>query len=311
MKILLVGSGPDNHNYKKIEGFYKAFSKMGNVEWVQDIFDCKSTNYDICFAESNIDTVINRIEEYKSLKIKKQIFWTCADIHKLIKIATVVKETSFINAYKSNVLDDRILIEYQNKFGGEYQKVGWEGINISDYLNIGSFKIDNLILFYLPCCLSEQHDFVEEKIYDICYFGTIRNRPNVARVIDALSSKYNIIVHAWDRDGIKHPEECYNLYKQSKITLSEQVHPVILEYPVRMGESTSTGCKLFLLEEISIKSDSDLIPEYESCFSYSEMIEKIENYLSNFKIENSKKIYDQFLSTYDNAVQKLLNLYPS
>ena len=47
MKILLVGIGRDNINHRKIEGFYDAFSKIGDVEWVQDIFKCKSKTYEL------------------------------------------------------------------------------------------------------------------------------------------------------------------------------------------------------------------------------------------------------------------------
>ena len=43
MRILVVGCGKSNFNYRKIEGFYNSFSKIGETEWVEKMFDCKLT----------------------------------------------------------------------------------------------------------------------------------------------------------------------------------------------------------------------------------------------------------------------------
>ena len=90
--------------------------------------------------------------------------------------------------------------------------------------------------------------------------------------------------------------------------MSEQVQPVVLEYPVRLGESTSTGCKLFLLEKIPIHSNNKLIPEHVSDLNTKDLIKNLENYLENFTVEESEKLYLNFESTYNNASDFLLSL---
>ena len=51
MNILVKGIDKSNFNYKKIEGFYNAFSKIGKTEWVTSMFNCKRDDYDIVFGE--------------------------------------------------------------------------------------------------------------------------------------------------------------------------------------------------------------------------------------------------------------------
>jgi hypothetical protein len=308
MKILLVGINKTNINYKKVEGFYNAFSKIGIVEWVQDIFSCKGTGYDLCFGEININDILSNIESYKNLKIKTQIFWSSFCLQKIIFLANLIQESNFFCYYKSNVLNKDILTQYKSKYGESYQFSGCEGLNVNDFIKLESSKIlKNLTIGYLPCCLSEKgNEFCNEKIYDICYFGTILNRPRIAKILNHLSNKYNVISTAWDKNIKVSPNECIEYYKKTKLTISEQISPVVLEYPVRMGECSANGCKFFLLEEVALKHDNFFIPNYEFSFSEDELISKIEIYLQNYELQSSFELFNSFISTYDNAVQHLI-----
>lgn len=311
MKILLIGIGKDNLNYRKIEGFYNAFSKIGDVEWVQSIFDRNYNNYDIIFGEMDIDTIFNNIEHYTNITVKTHIFWSTIEIDKLRRLSELKPETNYICAYKSNIFDRDSLLEFKNKFGNHYQHTGFgEGILIDNFLKINSNMIaKNLKLIYLPCCLSEKKDFNYKKDYDICYFGTLNNRPLVDSALKILSNKYNTINTAWDRNLKLSPNECYELYRRSKTTLSEQINPVLLEYPVRLGECSSAGCRLFLIEKIKLnKSNNMFVPQYTSCSNVSELIYEIESYLDSFSINDSIKLYDSFNSTYDSAIKFLVSL---
>ena len=309
MKILLVGAKKENHNYKKIEGFYNAFKNKGDVEWVRNFFECKSDYYDLVFGEINIDEIINKLSDYKKIKIKTHIFWNTIDFNKLKNMSNLITETNFICAYKTDITNKNALIEYQKQYGNSYQTWSYEGINIDDFINNDKTIINNnLKLVYLPCCLSEKEPFENEKIYDLCYFGTIENRPNVKYILDRISEKYKILTNFSDQGSVLTPEECYSFYKKTKATLSEQVQPVVLEYPVRLGESTSTGCKLFLLEKIPIHSNNKLIPEHVSDLNIEDLIKNLENYLENFTVEESEKLYLNFESTYNNASDFLLSL---
>jgi hypothetical protein len=214
---------------------------------------------------------------------------------------------NYIIAYKSNVLNKNILTDYKNKFGGEYQKSGGEGILVDDFLNLDTNLLPkNVEIIYLPCCISVKEDFYDEKEYDICYFGTLHNRPKISEILNNLSKKYKVITSNSSHGKVRPPHECYELYKRSKTTLSEQVNPVVLEYPVRLGEATSTGCKVFLLEEIPLFCENILIPNHFSSRDVNFLTESINEYIEFFSIENSKEIYNNFNSTYDSAVDYIL-----
>jgi glycosyltransferase involved in cell wall biosynthesis len=307
MRILVVGCGKSNFNYRKIEGFYNSFSKIGETEWVEKMFDCKYEEYDIVFGEVIISEIYENLERYLNMTIKDQFIWMSYSYNKMIELSNLKKDTNFIIGYKTNVLDKGIVKSFIEKHGKSYQVYKEEGFDMNEYFNFNPILPSNLDFCYLPCCLSEKEDFMSEKKYDICYFGSIQNRPGVKNVLDALSSKYKILENKYDTQGIKNPDECYQMYKQSKVTLSEQVHPVILEYPVRLGESTSTGCRLFLIENIDIyDKQNKFIPEYTSCSSYEDAIKKITDYLENFDIKKSKDLYENFTATYDNAVEFII-----
>ncbi len=312
MKILVVGINKENFNYKKIEGFNNSFSKIGKVEHVTNFFDASEKFYDIVFSEMKLSEIFLNIEKYKTFNIKTHIIWCSYSIDKLIELSKIKPETFFIGAYKSNVFDRKISESYIEKYKTNfYQMSGEEGLNLFDFLNLKSNLInENLFLTYLPCCLSEKKaDFIIEKKYDICYFGTLNNRPKLKKIINELNNFYSLKTNAWDSQGIISPEECYELYRISKITISEQVNPVELELPVRLGESSSVGCKFFLLSEIELQDlNNELIPNFYSSKNSEELICEIRNYLDNFNYNKSKSIYDNFVSTYDNATNNLLNI---
>ena len=311
MRILVVGCGKEDVvNHRKIEGFYNSFCKIGECEWVQNFFDCKYDQYDIVFGEIHLSELKSNFERYLKMNIKYQIIWMTYSIDKIIDLAVSKKNTHFINACKTNIFDRKISSEYIYKFKNDsYQIYKDEGVRFYDILNFDFDRVpENLEFCYLPCSLSEKEDFTDEKIYDICYFGTLNNRPGVKSALEGLSKKYKIIANGYDISGVLTPVECYNLYKKTKVTLSEQVHPVILEYPVRLGESTSTGCRLFLIEPIDCSDiNNNLIPEYTQCNDVDDMINKVSNYIDNYELDISKKLYENFNSTYDTAINFILS----
>lgn len=306
MNFLIAGVNKSNYNYRKIEGFYNSFSKIGNTEWVQSIFDAKLTKYDICFSELNINDLLK--DQYKKFQIKKHVVWGTYQCDKLIEVANNFPQTVFVNLYKSDVLNPEISESYIDKFGKEYQMCPPEGVDLLQLRKDFNSIPNNLFLGYLPCCLSELGKFSEDKIYDIAYFGTLFNRPIVSKILNKLSTKYKISSYDSSHGTYLNPDQCFDIYKNSKLTISEQVNPVILELPVRLGEATANGCKTFILENIPINQESDFIPSYESCFSEQEMLDKIESYLSNFDLTESKKLHNDFCSTYDRAVSFLTRI---
>lgn len=305
MNILILGEGKENFNHRKIEGFYNAFSKIGETEWVLDITKCTKKSYDIVFGELSLNYLMSNIDYYNTIDIKHHIIWGCFDIPKLKELSEKRRDVNFICAYKSNIFDEKIVNDFVTNYGPEYMRSGEEGVNL---LNFSSEPIENLKFCYLPCSLSEKpEEFVSEKNIDVCYFGTISNRPNVNRALGILSQKYNVLTNCWDSVGVISPEQCFNYYKNSKITLSESANPVWLEYPVRLGESTANGCRLFLYEHLPIKTENELIPEHTYTSDFDSFMYEIEKYLDNFDIQQSHDLYNNFTSTYDNAVKFLLN----
>ena len=308
MKILLVGVNNTNINYKKIEGFYNSFSNFGNVEWVQNIFLANETDYDLCFGEIDIDEILNNIEKYNRLKIKNQIFWVTLGLGKIKLLSELLNHINFTCLYKSNILNDDILIQYKKKYGNNYQNFLYEGIIIDDFINIQKKISDNLNIDYLPCCLGEKTNFIKNKEYDMCYFGTLNNRPNVKYILDYFKKKYNVISNGWDLNPTSFsPDDCIEIYKKTKLTISEQIQPVVLEYPVRLGECSVNGCVMFLLEDIPLKCENKMIPNYISGFNNEDLINKIENILNYYDVNMSYELHKTSENTYNDAVKFLLN----
>jgi spore maturation protein CgeB len=106
-----------------------------------------------------------------------------------------------------------------------------------------------------------------------------------------------------------HPERCIEFYKETEFVLHEQVQPVILEFPVRVGEATACGSKIILFEELNLYEEAVLtkkIPELIKFSSFEDFSQKIGS-LSSSK-EEAVKIVENFNFTYDNALQNILRL---
>jgi hypothetical protein len=240
------------------------------------------------------------------MNIKNHIIWASYDLEKIKKLANEKQETNFLILYKSNILKESIRNHYIEINGNLYQNTGEEGL---DLMNPEYSKIkilENLEIGYLSCALSEDAGFNCDKDIDLCYFGTIGNREGVLKSISSLSNKYNVVTHYSDRDSPIPPDECIEYYKRSKACISEQVWPVVLEYPVRMGECTARGCRLFLIENISLKCDSHLVPVYTSCKNSQEAIYNISKYLEEFSISDANNLCKDFRSKYTDAVDYIL-----
>jgi hypothetical protein len=165
------------------------------------------------------------------------------------------------------------------------------------------FKIDeNLVYTFVPCSLSQTAGPLDAE-FDVCYFGTTDNRPKVAALLAELSSRGYRVKSTFD-SGFIHPETCIELYRRSVCNVTQQVHPVLLEHPVRLGESTACGCKTFVLDPVMMSSYGDpLVPEFIVPRSFKD----IENYIkSNTSTDARQKIVENFTSTYDNAVDRIL-----
>jgi hypothetical protein len=275
---------------------------------VGNLFQAKSNQYDLVFGEMNIEEIFNNIDKYQTISIKRHIFWSTIDLSRAIYLAKIRPDVDFIFSYKSNVLNAPILNSYKASYGKLYQHTGnGEGIDVDDFITLDIKSLPkNMKIFYLPCSLSVKEEFTYQKDIDICYFGTLNNRPNVEYLLKKYTNRYKIYNTAWDRNLKLTPDECYQIYKRSKITISEQINPVVLEYPVRLGESTSTGCRVFLLEKIPLMCDNEFVPEHSSYLDIDDICVGIENYLENFTVDVSYSLFDRFNGTYDNVIKYLL-----
>lgn len=310
--VLIIGIDKSNHNYKKIYGFINSFKKKYNVFHLSEDNLHKINS---CIKNNLIDTIFCETENFLNINftnVKNCILWSNYDISKILKISNIYQNTKFIFACKSVIHRPEITKNYIKNYGINYQIHGQEGQNLENLLNIlsKSKKIDkdtfaitnNLYYMYLPCCLSEVGK-IEQIEYDICYFGTVHNRPSVKNILLSLkSSGYRVISSLFS--GIIPPEECIEYYSKTICTVSEQVHPVGLEFPVRLGESTANGCRLFLFDNFNLSHKiSEKIPEY----SKVENQQSVVDYINLIKKDDSlrKKIHKNFSSTYDKMVENI------
>ena len=82
---------------------------------------------------------------------------------------------------------------------------------------------------------------------------------------------------------------------------------MVLEYPVRLGECSVNGCVMFLLEDIPLKCENKMIPNYISGFNNEDLINKIENFLNYYDVNMSYELHKTSENTYNDAVKFLLN----
>jgi hypothetical protein len=296
---LVIGIGPQNYNWNKIKGFIQAFQGSGHgvIHWT----DSQEINFpvDIMFSEGEPLFI-----DYSS--VKKVVFWTNTDIDKVRIIAQKNKGTDFILAPKSWMFDPHLNQEYIDRWGSSYQVSHFEGQNlkrINQFVN-GQPVIQieqNLKLMYLPCALSSKGTTVKELKYHFGYFGTRNNRPQVVKAVNLLKQKgYSIKVN-WAEDRVISPEQCIEFYKETAYVLHEQVHPVMLEYPVRLGEATAHGATVISIESIGLsESVGQWAPQRLKVNSANHLMDT-ESTLS-FDQDRQGQV-DGFDFTYDEAIK--------
>jgi len=292
----------DPINKKKPTGMINALKKLG---YEVDVFSNQEhivtdKCYDLFFGE-----YLNLNNNFSWNKFKTVVFWTNVRLEDAVKCANSHPNTKFVVAPKSYLHDD-ILIDWHLKtFGDVYSPSSlYENQNLiilKQLLADGKqikphyFQLfHNLFYCYLPCCLSEDIPIESEKHIDVAYIGTTHNRPNVQNAINFFKQKYNIF-SSFD-NGPTTPEETIKIYSQSKIILTEQILPVILEYPVRLGEASRQGCHVVAYTPIKIPKNSELVPDHSQSTSFDCFLSTIETNIKNFK----NKIYTK--NTYINAL---------
>lgn len=322
MKALIFGIGSGNYNYKKIEGFINGFRTLGyDVHHYQH-----DISYDLLRSHGDVDVVFTEsskiYDNYNN--IKNIIFWTNYDIDTIISLATANPKLNIILGPKSFIFDQSINEEYTKKFSTPfYQKISFEGQNLlyinnvlrkSIKLNESAYKIrDNLTLLYMPCTLSlkQDKDSIKQNRYKFGYFGTGNNRPGVVEVLKYLRNhpKYkNETIVNFVETGLITPEKCLEYYKETEYVLHEQVHPVILEYPVRVGEATACGSTILMIEDLPLYekvSQLDKIPEVKKFKTAKNLIDSIESFPSqNLEQRTNKALI--FKHTYLNSISSLM-----
>ena len=295
----------DPINKKKPIGMINGLKQLG---YEVDIFSNQeqiATNkcYDLFFGE-----YLNLNNNFSWNQFKTVVFWTNVKLEDAVKCANSHPNTKFVVAPKSCLHND-ILIDWHLKtFGDVYSPLSvYENQNLiilkqllvnGKQINNDCFQLlNNLFYCYLPCCLSEDTPIDSEKNIDICYIGTTHNRQQVQNAINVFKKKYNIF-STFD-NGSTTPEHTVEIYSQSKIVLTEQVLPVLLEYPVRLGEASRQGCHVVVYTPIEIPQDSDLIPNHSQATTFDSYLNIIESKIHNF----DKQIYIK--NTYINGLNFL------
>jgi len=309
-KILVAGVDRTNHNYRKIEEFFNAFSRK---------YETKHTLGDIASVAKNLangpyDIAFGEFENFQKLDmsmIKNFVFWANIPISDFLLFAKKNPNTNFVLAPKSTMHIDEVTNRYTKMFGNNYQICGEEGQNLKDLQDTvnGNQKItdylyklaENASYMFLPCSLSQKESPLPAE-YDICYFGTKYNRPKVAFVLQKLFEKGYRIKSTFE-SGFIDPQECIQLYRKSICTITQQIHPVMLEHPVRLGESTSCGCLTFVIDSFIDENSNDLlVPQFKHALN----VEQIEDYIqTHSSVSERQKIVDSFTSTYDTAVERI------
>lgn len=314
MKVGILGTDKSNHNYKKIYGWIDAFSKICEVVHITELDNeiiinkiVTDEKIDVLFGET-YPSVFSNID-YTNLKAF--VWWGDIAIELSMKVAEEFKNTKFIMAHKSIMSKESL-----SHFSKVHNTQMYMEIDIPRIIDIfeNSKKIDrhthkitdNLFYTYLPCCLSKIGQLSEIE-YDICYFGTTYNRPRVNVVLQTLKDM-GYRVKSTLFDGHIDPEDCIELYSKTICTISEMVIPVYIEYPVRLGECSANGCKLLMIDDLSIQDfcKSDIVPNYKQITNIQDVVDYIEIVKSNDTIRSD--FYNEFNATYDNALNILMNV---
>lgn len=294
MNAAIFGIGPDNYNFKKIEGVAKGFFELG-YDRVQTLRGEDLRDYnekaDVAFIESDVSP------DCDLSKFKKVIVWQNWTPSRIIQLAAKFKDTNFTLAVKSPIHSRVFKEEYRKTFKtNEYLRCDetHEVIDLGgcDLLNKPVQKIaDNVTYAYAPCSLSSDSRYVERKDIDVCYFGTLNNRPGVVEVLRALPKNLNVAAHFVEKSGPIHPEVCVSLYRRAKVCLHEQVSPVWGEFPVRFGESTAQGCRVISLSrefDLSRMINDSLVPDHDSSRTVDGTIGLVTEWLEPRKEERQR-----------------------
>lgn len=318
MNTMVLGIGRSNHNYKKIIGFVNSLSKIHNVIHIDD---GNIDNINRTINDKKIQLVFGETLQICNIdfsNVEMCFFWGDEKFESIIEVSKYFPKTKFIYGHKSLLYIDELFSKYVQKYSYESldsNQTTKEYLVYNNYLNncekideIGTYKAsNNFVLMYVPCCHSEIGKLQEIK-YDVCYFGTTDNRPKVLQALKILNNmgysiKSNLI------DGHINPEDCIKYYSESICTLHEQVWPVDLEYPVRMGECSANGCKLFNFDYLKHFENEIpyFIPRYETITDIDIIVKYIEDVKRDNKIR--EEIYLNFNYTYDFSVNRILETF--
>lgn len=312
--VVVVGIGSENYNYKKIEGFVKGFSKLEykviHFRHINNSQLMSIGEIEILFSEDR-----NLPEDTRG--IKTLITWTNYDLNKIVNYAIKNPNLNIILAPKSFMSNEEVNQKYIDSYGTSiYQAIDFEGQDIENIAEIFRSKpkvnetsvkvLKNLIVTYIPCTLSEiiNSSEIKENKYKFSYFGTGSNRPNIVEIIKRLPGEVNF--HFVEQGGPISPNDCIEMYKETEYVLHEQTNPVILEYPVRIGEANAAGCKIILIEKLPLYEKvlpTGKIPELIKFNSAEDFIQNL-SYIKKRTIEERKLHASSFKHTYENTIKE-------
>jgi len=281
MKAVIVGIGPDNYNFRKLENLAVGFEEIG--------YDSVCVSTTSLLHDPNVSADIALIESDVPLstdlsRFKKVVIWQNWSPSRIFELSKKNPKVDFILASKSAVHVPEFRSRYKNKFlTSVYQKCDETGeiVDLNEYENVSSPKeklSNNVTHVYAPLTTSSDPRYLMEKDIDVVYFGTGANRPGVVEMLNSLPKNLRVAAHFVEKSGPIHPETCVSLYRRSKVCLHEQVSPVWGEFAVRFGEATAQGCRIVSLAREFNISDivrDPLVPEHSSSLSVEEAVSEI------------------------------------
>lgn len=317
-KVFVTGDISTRDKFK-LTGFIDGFSRIIETTYIQPRLKEQikiDDHYDVIFGESGDWLDI----EYTN--IRNAFMWFVIDPNIISTISKKYPDTNFYMCSKSLIHDIETSNEYIEKYGtSSYMKHGIEGVDIKEFVEIigrsekisnGLYRITrNFFYLYLPCSLVSGNLRLEDqdKDIDVTYFGTRNNRPGVSQVLSWMESKgYKVVYN--QPDNYISPEECVEYYKRSIVTIHEQVGPVYLEFPVRFGEASYYGSKIFSLDRMEnlekyAKCDPN-IPTFKSFKNTEDLIDSAVAYIESYK-KGVREIDDKDY-TYEFYCKKILEI---
>lgn len=294
MKAAIFGIGPDNYNFRKLEGIARGFDDLGyesvSMHSPLSLLD-NSVTADVAFIES-------MIPEYANLaRFQKVVVWQNWSPSRIVELSKKYKNVEFVLGSKSIIHVPEFRERYRKKFRtSEYQRCDEtrELIDLDDCENLNSSSqllCERVKYAYAPCSVASDSRYTVEKDLDVVYFGTGANRPGVIDILNSLPPTLKIAAHFVESSGPIHPEVCVSLYRRAKVCLHEQVSPVWGEFAVRFGEATAQGCRIIsLCKDFSISDivDDSLIPEHTAVANTDEAIFEIKNWLEPREIDRER-----------------------